>query len=187
VTNSLEVFVIFVLVAVTMPVPQLSTGVPFDMAADIPVIPPVMVLGLWIIGAAFHFVYPAPLLPKDNSGLFGRVAYFGAVAAFMWFLIQTSSDALEAVNSGVAFTPVGGMTTDVWPYTMSRNPLYAALVALAFPAMAVFNNSFYHLLLMWVMFLYLDIIVIPAEEALLQAHFAKQFVAYAASTPRWFL
>ena len=58
--------------------------------------------------------------PADS--LYGRVAAFVAAVATALSIADASGKALMLANSGVLFTPVGGIATD-FPFDNSRNPV----------------------------------------------------------------
>lgn len=105
----------------------------------------------------------------------------------MIYVMRSGTAALDDAGSGVAFTQVNGLAVDVWPYNTTRNPLYCLILLLAFPASAILLDLLWMLLFAIPFFLYIDWIVIPAEEKLLANLFQDDYMAYTASTPRWLL
>ena len=100
--------------------------------------------------------------------------------------IKTCSDALNSAGSGFAFTPVGGLMKE-GVYAYVRNPAYLGLVFVQMPMFGVLYDSAWPLLCTVVLFFYLQDIVVPAEEALLEKSFGAEWEAYKASVPRWLL
>ena len=103
--------------------PQLSINA---TDADVPVVPPIMLLGLCTASLILAKTLTRyRFLPDYLSALKTRVALFTlATAIFARFFVE-SRDKLHAAGSGVAFTPVAGIAT-TGPYAHSRNPLYVS-------------------------------------------------------------
>lgn len=164
---------------------QLSIGMPFDASADIPMVPPLFLMLLMLTCFLMStYIKQLPVLPKTLNNKVFRSSAFIAVIAFLYFMITESGKALWSVDSGIAFTPVNGLVTDVWPYTVTRNPLYCGIFFI-FPMLSVAGDSIWYTLSMIPAYAYIELIVIPAEEQLLSTQFGKAFSAYCASTPRW--
>ena len=168
------------------PAAQLSFGFPLDTKADVPVLPPFAALGLagWCL--ILMKMDRLRWLPASLSGLQFRVTAFVASIAMAIATIKTCSDALNSAGSGFAFTPVGGLMKE-GVYAYVRNPAYLGLVLVQMPMFAVLYDSAWPLLCNVVLFFYLQDIVIPAEEALLEKSFGAEWEAYKASVNRWLL
>jgi protein-S-isoprenylcysteine O-methyltransferase Ste14 len=152
--------------------PQLTHGMPVDFSADVPIFPPAAtalcaLLGvlLWKLTGARLRVLPAPL-----AGLSFRLAVTAAVAAVSVAVLSRAGNSLKDAGSGTLFTPVGGMATD-GPYSFTRNPMYSGLVFGVMPGTAALADSAWMLLMAAPLFLYLHLVVIPAEEGLLSEEF----------------
>ena len=163
---------------------QLHVG----LGGDVPVLPPFIALALLAVAGVFEYYKPKKMLPEDYgmNSLQVRVAAFVGACAGCYYILVHSTTALNEAGSGVEFTLVNGIATDVWPYTATRNPMYMCLVYLVFPAFAVLLDSKWFLFLMSAMFFYLDLLVIPAEERLLGGLFGAEYEDYVDETPRWF-
>ena len=123
-------------------------------------------------------------LPDEISSLTARLTLFvlGISASFAAF--QAAAAELHDAGSGVAFTPVAGITT-TGPYAYSRNPLYVLFVFVKMPLLALLFDSAWLVFSAGAMFVYLSTVVIPIEEAFLAANFGTEYAAYCNSTPRW--
>ena len=87
------------------------------------------------------------------------------------------------MDADTDFGPLGGLVTD-GPFAQSRNPLYCAMVAIV-PAMALFFDSSWLLMVAPIVPAYLQGIVIPAEEKLLRKTFGSSYKWYSQKVPRW--
>ncbi|CAD7937492.1 unnamed protein product [Amoebophrya sp. A25] len=156
---------------------------------DIPLAPPFAVI-LCNIFTVFLAKGPLkwkmPLFPPETTTLKKRLvvaSVFAAAIAYQFYLCKVS---LHSTGSGIAFTPVEGITRS-GPYAYSRNPLYLQFFVEIIPLMAYISNSrwvfFWHFP---VMLLYLTMVVVPAEEAFLLKHHASTYTDYYNTVPRWF-
>ena len=113
-------------------------------------------------------------LPASLSGLQFKSRSPLASIAMAIATIKTCSDALNSVGSGFAFTPVGGLMKE-GVYAYVRNPAYLGLVFVQMPMFGVLYDSAWPLLCTVVLFFYLQDIVVPAEEALLEKSFGAEW------------
>lgn len=166
--------------------PQLTVGMPVNLSADVPIVPPFAMLMCVIFSALLIFVtglqYPfVSFLP-----LYARVAIFAIAVASAFLVLNKAGGELKAAGSGTLFTPVGGLATS-GIYKHTRNPMYAALVFMALPCFAIVLNTLWPVAFMPVLFSYLHFRVIAVEEALLSKAFGASFEAYKEDVPRWIL
>ncbi|CAD7944221.1 unnamed protein product [Amoebophrya sp. A120] len=182
--------------------PQMTV---FGLSADIPLVPPAMLVLLNLFcGLVLTRIlkWRAPLFqPSDDdkkerknqwSFLFSgfdkwkkRLPFslLGFLLIAAWFYECHLS--LKAAGSGIPFTPVQGITT-VGSYKYSRNPLYVMALTCFIPWIALLVNSKKPLLVTLPgMFLYLHFVVIPAEEKFLMQNHPAAYEKYFATVPRW--
>ena len=163
---------------------QLSVG----LGGDIPIFPPILVLVCIACGFLLKALLPErKLLPRALSSLALRLAVFAALMAAVFSTLQATDAELKQLGHHVNFAAVPkktGLATG-GPFQYSRNPIYAAGVTLGWPALCVASNSRYLLFSMLPFALYLQLVVIPAEEEMLGRLFGSKFDAYCASVPRW--
>ena len=163
---------------------QLSVG----LGGDIPVFPPIMVVLLVALGFLLKACLPQrPLLPRPLRGLALRLAVFAAGLGFMLSTLSATDAELKRRGHGVNFAAIpekDGLATG-GPFSWSRNPIYAAGMLALLPAVCIASNSVYLLLAAMPLPLYLQFVVIPAEEALLARLFGDAYAGYCASVPRW--
>ena len=163
---------------------QVTYGKPVDLNADIPIFPPFALLLALLSTAPFWLlVGRMRWVPGGLRGVPARLAVLAGLVAVVIGIITQSGKALEAAGSGIKFVPVDGLATD-GIYAISRNPMYTGLV-FAMPVWATILDSAWPLLTAVPLFLYLDRVVIRAEEAMLQRVFDTSFKAYCERTPRW--
>ena len=99
--------------------------------------------------------------------------------------IRVASVELQTANSGVAFTPVGGVATG-GVYQWSRNPLYVfTLPITCFLSAWVFDSKLCWYLMAPVMCAFLMFIVVPVEEKLLMDNYGRDYAAYCDKVGRW--
>lgn len=69
-------------------------------------------------------------------------------------------------------------------YRLSRNPMYLGML-LVLVGFALWRDSWLALLCPLAFFLYMNQVVIPREERMVESRFAEQFQAYRQRTRRW--
>ena len=161
---------------------QLSVG----LGGDIPVFPPISILLAVVLGLVLRLLFGrVHFLPKPFRALWLRVAYFGVTMSAMMTMFKACEAALKAEDSaqGPNFTPVGGLA-NTGPFAHSRNPMYLVIFALI-PAIASLTDSVWMFLALCAVPVYLHLVVIPAEEALLARLYGASYEAYCNTTPRW--
>ncbi len=168
--------------------PQMTINSP---DAEVPLIPPIIFFSLLLACATLAKTLPPPygryrFLPDWLAPLRVRTTLFALVLSLGVYVFAAAANDLHAADSGVSFTPVGGIATGGM-YAHSRNPLYVLFAFVILPSLAMAFDCAWPLFAAAPMFLYLSNVVIPAEEAFLERHYGAAYTAYAASTPRWLL
>jgi protein-S-isoprenylcysteine O-methyltransferase Ste14 len=141
--------------------------------------PPLIYLVSIAAGLAIHLAWPLRLVPPRLSAPLGATAITVAIALF-----------LGAVRSfRVAGTPVPGNrpTTSVvrtGPYRYSRNPIYLSFSLLQL-GIAFWINGIWLLVMLIPAVLLMSLVVIPREEAFLEARFPSAYLPYKGSVRRW--
>ncbi|CAE8606269.1 unnamed protein product [Polarella glacialis] len=151
--------------------PQLTVGMPFDATADIPIFPPAATLLAVVLGLLLHLVTGRRFrwMPKPLQSLDARLALLVALLAMTKALMEVAGSAL------------------VFPYNLTRNPLYCSLLLILMPSAAALFDSAWPLFFAPLLWGYLHFVVISAEERLLVQAFGAQFEAYKEEVPRWIL
>jgi protein-S-isoprenylcysteine O-methyltransferase Ste14 len=141
--------------------------------------PPLVYLGSIALGVILHFVRPVSLFPRGVSWRFGAALVLFAIGVFV-FAVRTFR---------AAGTPVPGNqpTTKIvvsGPYRFSRNPIYLAF-SLFLLGIALWVNSLWLVLALFVAVAIMSLVVIPREERYLEARFPSEYSPYKASVRRW--
>eukprot|EP00037_Helgoeca_nana_P036622 m.12256 g.12256 ORF g.12256 m.12256 type:complete len:215 (-) comp7716_c0_seq1:135-779(-) len=162
---------------------QLRVG----FGGEVPVFPPGFTLAVTLVGVTAGWgvdrVWWVPL--SGPTALPIRVAAAAALVAVAMRIAKNARAVLEGVGSGVEFTPVNGIAT-TGPFAWSRNPMYCALLLIPIAA-AILMDNYYLFGSTLVLFLYLDQVVIPAEELFVPTQVPREaYMAYSATVPRWF-
>ena len=142
--------------------------------------PPLVYLGSIGLGVALHFRWPIPLVPPSMGALLGGAAVL--VAVFLFVVAVRSFRAAD--------TPVPGnrpTTTIVrtGPYRFSRNPIYLSFSLLQL-GVSLWVNSLWLFITLIPAVVLMSFVVIPREEAFLEARFPSEYLPYKASVRRWF-
>ncbi|HEY9014068.1 MAG TPA: isoprenylcysteine carboxylmethyltransferase family protein [Gemmatimonadales bacterium] len=141
--------------------------------------PPLVYLVSIAIGLALHLAWPIRFLPQWLSLPLGAATIAVAVIVFI----------LSVRTFRIAGTPVPGNqpTTAIvraGPYRYSRNPIYLAFSLLQL-GIAFWINGFSLLLTLIPAVLLMSLVVIPREEAYLEARFPAEYLPYKNSVRRW--
>jgi protein-S-isoprenylcysteine O-methyltransferase Ste14 len=141
--------------------------------------PPLVYLTSTGAGLAIQHAWPLRLLPPGLSAPLGAAVTTAAVVLF-----------LSAVRTfRRAGTPVPGNrpTTTVvraGPYRHSRNPIYLSFSLLQL-GIAFWVNGIWPLVTLIPAVLLMSLVVIPREEAFLEARFPSEYLPYKNSVRRW--
>ena len=129
------------------------------------------------------FVLPLPLLPP--AGLFAPLTWLGILIALVGFALEIG--AARALNAaGTTTRPNGSPQALVTggPFGWSRNPFYCGLL-LVLAGMSLALSLEWALAGIPLLWLALDRLVVPHEEAKLAQAFGADWPAYAEATRRW--
>jgi protein-S-isoprenylcysteine O-methyltransferase Ste14 len=173
------------LFVVAMAPKRLTVGWPIDFSADVPILPPFALLLTFLSSLVMWFVTKMRLRwlawPIDSKWV--RIAAFVGAASVVASVADAASKALDEAGSGVNFTEVTGLAVD-FPFDGTRNPMYAVLLFVATPALAMLIDSAWPFVFLPLLYAYISDIVIVAEEKLLLETFGKAYATYAKETPR---
>jgi hypothetical protein len=188
----------------------LTVGRPVNIYADIPILPPfaAAICALfafflwWATGWRLSFLPPMCVSCVLRGALliaFAAIIYIinicgmkkleesGYFSPYPTLIHTYSTNSYKSENrSGENFVPVGGLAcTGIYQYT--RNPLYCGLLFVALPGAAVVLDSAWLLVGMVPLFLYLNQVVIAAEEKFLADTFGDDYTEFCNNVPRWLL
>lgn len=161
---------------------------PFD--DDIPFAPPifallsaVVVVPPLILWKGRRAVIAGAHLPKMHR--YFRALIVLAVGALTAWFMTLSGSALADADSGITFTPVGGIAA-TGPYRFVRHPLYVFMMVVMCPAVGVLFDSVWFWTIWWpVQIAYLHFVVMPMEEGFLLANYPTQYGAYMDKVSRY--
>ena len=157
-----------------------SSDVPDHAGVRLP--PPALFLGALVIGIGLKWLAPLGWLDGQPASLRfwlgGGLALAGAT--LMGVAIRQFRKAGTAIPPWEPTTAL--VTTGV--YSLSRNPIYVAMVMLYFGLALIFAAS-WALLLLVPSLVALEIAVIRREEAYLERRFGEAYRQYRARVRRW--
>jgi protein-S-isoprenylcysteine O-methyltransferase Ste14 len=157
---------------------EASDGVP--NAANVGIVRPPLVFSIAIAaGLALHFAWPVRFVPYGVSAPLGLVTLAVAIALFV-AAVRTFRTAGTPVPGSEPTTAI----VNTGPYRFSRNPIYLAF-SLAQLAIAFWANSAWPVITLVPAVLVMSLVVIPREEAYLEARFPSQYLPYKQSVRRW--
>tara|TARA_R110002012_G_scaffold81077_2_gene205362 strand:- start:130 stop:615 length:486 start_codon:yes stop_codon:yes gene_type:complete len=156
---------------------QLPDGVPDTAGVILP--PPVILLIFIVFGAVLEIFVPRPFAPDWAQTYLGPALVVGAVAVAI-IAERQFKRAGTSVKPWVPTTAI--VTTGV--FSISRNPMYAAMVVLLF-GLAFAGNT------LWILTATVGFVgimhygVIMREEAYLERLFGAVYTDYKARVRRW--
>jgi protein-S-isoprenylcysteine O-methyltransferase Ste14 len=129
------------------------------------------------------FVLPLPLLPP--AGFTAPLTWLGVLVALGGFALEIGA-ARALAAAGTTTRPNGAprVLVTAGPYRWSRNPFYCGLLLVLAGACLALSLE-WALLGLPLLWLALDRLVVPHEEARLAEVFGADWLAYAGATRRW--
>lgn len=153
---------------------------PDDDSASVTFPPPLVYLGLWLLGLLLDWI-GGFALPLETSTRIAAVAVLVTLGAMIGLaanqrFIRARVDVRPwKATSGVIRTGI---------YRLTRNPMYLGM-ALAYLGLALGTASPAALALFPVLVAVIHTQVIAREERYLEAKFGEEYLAYKASVRRW--
>ncbi|MCI0598217.1 MAG: isoprenylcysteine carboxylmethyltransferase family protein [Beijerinckiaceae bacterium] len=153
-----------------------------DPAADHPKViasPALIFAAVLVAGFVLDWLWPLRFLPEGWSLVAGFFLIFIAIniktyAVREMVKLQTNLNVRKPTNAIVT----------EWPFSVSRNPIYAGIVLLNI-GIACFVNALWILFLTPVLVVVLQKGVIEPEEAYLEQKFGDKYLRYKAKVRRW--
>lgn len=158
---------------------RLSTSRARADRADVVFHPPVMLAIMLVLGFGLRALWPLPFVAPAAARAIGPAVVVVAFGVFIW--------AAVTMRRGGAAIPTSRPTdviVSTGPYRFSRNPIYAAMVALLV-GLAVAANTLWFLALAVLAATLLQWGVISREEAYLERKFGSAYRSYRARVRRW--
>jgi protein-S-isoprenylcysteine O-methyltransferase Ste14 len=145
------------------------------------VLPPLIYIGLFLVGYALH--RPVPVRLWGDVPPFARLVGWSLVGAGV--LLAVSAVVLFR-RAGTTPNPTRPTTALVLhgPYRFTRNPMYVGL-GLCYLGATLLVNSAWPLVLIPVLIALVQRWVIAPEEAYLERRFGAEYRAYRARVRRW--
>lgn len=143
--------------------------------------PPLIFLGVLLIGLAWHRLVANDPIPLDASIRFLIAGLFGLVGIAL--LIAALGGFRRAGTPPEPWEPTRAIVT-TGIYARTRNPMYLAM-ALLYLALAFAFDSLATLILFVPLIAIVNIGVIAREERYLSARFGREYDAYRSSVRRW--
>jgi protein-S-isoprenylcysteine O-methyltransferase Ste14 len=141
--------------------------------------PPPVYLTSIVAGLALQFFWPLRLVPPRWSLPLGAAAVVLAVALFV-----TSVRSFRAAGTPVPGNQPTSAIVRTGPYRYTRNPIYLAFSLLQL-GIALGVNSLWLVITLIPALLLMALVVIPREEAYLEARFPAEYLRYKKSVRRW--
>jgi protein-S-isoprenylcysteine O-methyltransferase Ste14 len=141
--------------------------------------PPLLYLGLLVVGLVLSALFPTPLLSGGLPVVLGVLLVALGLGVGAWAAV-TMRRAGESPN------PTEPTRTLVvsGPFRFSRNPLYLALTLLD-AGIALAFSSLWALALLVIVLVIMDRRVIASEERYLHGQFGERYAQYTARVRRW--
>jgi protein-S-isoprenylcysteine O-methyltransferase Ste14 len=153
-----------------------------DPATDHPQViasPVLIYAAILVAGFVLEWLWPLKFLPEDWSFVAGFFIIFIAVNIKAYAFRE-----MVRIKTNVNVQkPATALATE-WPFSVSRNPVYAGMLLLNI-GVACFVNALWILLLTPVLALALQKAVIEPEEVYLEQKFGAAYLGYKAKVRRW--
>lgn len=142
--------------------------------------PPLIYLGMLLLGLALDRVLPWVMTVERTARLAGAVILIAAGAA----LLLAASDLFRRRGTEVRPWLPSAVLVDAGPYAVTRNPMYLGM-ALLYLGIALGLASIGMLILFLPLVAIIQTQVIAREERYLTARFGEAYSAYRARVRRW--
>ena len=147
------------------------------MNALIKIPPPVHGLLMLVLCKGLDMAFPLPI--EVSSPLLGAALALPGLALLLWASLHFFLRKTTPIPTGEPSALVSG-----GPYRFTRNPMYLGLLSVM-ASIAFFLGSPFYLLSPVGLFLVLDRLFIPYEEAKLERLFGAEFARFKDGTGRW--
>ena len=141
--------------------------------------PPLIYLGLLVIGLLLNRRFPITFLPRRVARSFGWPLLGGGVLLIGWFE-WTMRRAGTPANP---YKPVSHVVTE-GPFRYTRNPGYLSMTMI-YMGIASLANALWAALLLPVALLVIQRGVIEREERYLERKFGEEYLSYKTQVRRW--
>jgi protein-S-isoprenylcysteine O-methyltransferase Ste14 len=148
-------------------------------SAGIRLFPPLIYVGVFLLGVVLEFAIPSPDLPLPLA------IGIGIVGIVLWVALDPA--AMRKFRQKGTEVPPDRPTTALvrtGPYRLSRNPMYLGMLIL-YGASALAFGVLWALALLPVVFFVIDRLVICREETYLERKFGDDYRAYRKQVRRW--
>jgi protein-S-isoprenylcysteine O-methyltransferase Ste14 len=157
------------------------------IGGDIPIFPPLFFV-LLSTGTLLGWFFSKNRMIYLPSGFWSSIPFRAVASAAMMMccgeMTMACKTELQKAGTAADFQPVIKVC-DTGPYGYSRNLMYVAATCIPLAGSVALDTA-------WLLYaamgtgLYLDRIVIPAEEKLLRDEFGEAYENYCRKVPRWF-
>ena len=144
--------------------------------------PPLIFLSGILLGEIIHWLIPVRIYPVDYN-LFSRIIGVFLILAGFAVVYSAHAKMRKAKTNIEPWKPTNSIITD-GIYSISRNPVYAAMVLMYFGVVLIFN-SLWMFMLLPVVLLVMSFGVITREEKYLEKKFGGEYMNYKNSVRRW--
>ncbi len=145
---------------------------------DVPIPPPLLFLGFFLVGVAIGYFIPIPFLSNIVSLPLGIV-----VAAVGFYLSVQCFREFRRAKTPPDFRPVTALVS-AGPYRYTRNPIYISFSTIYLGFGIAFNSGVTLLLLLLVIAI-VDRVIIRREERYLEQKLGEEYLQYKARVRRW--
>jgi len=149
-----------------------------ERGIDVPLPPPLIFLGLFVIGSVTGYFIPIPLLPGAAALPTGIVIALAGV-----YLSFVSLREFARAKTPPDFRPVKAIVS-AGPYRYTRNPIYISFSTI-YAGLGIAFNSLVAFLPLLVAIAVVDRVIVPREERYLEHRFGEEYLRYKAKVRRW--
>lgn len=141
--------------------------------------PPIVLFIFIMVGFVGRLFVQLSFLPQPWPWIIGPLVVIGALALFVW-----TARAMSAAETGIDTDQAATTILSTGPFSISRNPIYLAMVTLLI-GLGLFSNSLWFIGLAVLFVILLTWGVILREEAYLEQKFGTAYLDYKRTARRW--
>jgi len=149
-----------------------------ERGIDVPLPPPLIFFGLFVIGSVAGYFIPIHLLPGGAALPTGIVIALAGV-----YLSFVSLREFARAETPPDFRPVKAIVS-AGPYRYTRNPIYISFSTI-YAGLGIAFNSLVAFLPLLVAIAVVDRVIVPREERYLEHRFGEEYLRYKAKVRRW--
>eukprot|EP00457_Paulinella_chromatophora_P010411 gb/GEZN01010511.1/.p1 GENE.gb/GEZN01010511.1/~~gb/GEZN01010511.1/.p1 ORF type:complete len:165 (+),score=10.33 gb/GEZN01010511.1/:228-722(+) len=146
--------------------------------------PPTFLFTTLAIALSVHFFVPWPLLSLLGCSMWRRALWGLALLLASVYVMYLAITTFRAHGEYPSHMKETNTIVSNGVFALTRNPMYVSFLLLCL-AVFVMSDSVWLLVATAVVFGFLQVLVIPREEAFMSKNFGTEYLNYTLTVPRW--